>query len=303
MCVVFLCSMLCSDCLVPPTCLSLACPSPVPRVVKATSRRTLLFPLSHPPRRSAITRAQVFIPESQPDPPLMSWDADTSEPRVAAAGADPDLYRSLDRPSRPAPTGPPSWWAPPPPPALPVSTAARAEALRQARVVLAALDDAKLLGGADYSPDQLLSLKRICQVLANTLNTCIDMVMIYSCYIPFVYKHVGLFLHVAFIAVLYFFVPQVNGISARPRADNARDAMFRAGVAAALTAAAAGGAASMGRLAGDTPAAFVSGLATALEVDDAAAWTIVHAAVAARGRSTLTDALAAQLRGDDPAVR
>lgn len=58
----------------------------------------------------------------------------------------------------------------------------------------------------------------------------------------------------------------------------------------------------MGRLGGDSPAAFVCGLAAALEVDDAAAWTIVHAAVAARGRATLTDALAAQLRGDDAAV-
>lgn len=58
----------------------------------------------------------------------------------------------------------------------------------------------------------------------------------------------------------------------------------------------------MARLGGDTPAAFVSGLATALEVEDASAWTIVHAAVAARGRSTLTDALAAQLRDDSAAV-
>ncbi len=96
---------------------------------------------------------------------------------------------------------------------------------------------------------------------------------------------------------------QTNGITARPRADNSRDAMFRAGVAAGLAAAAAGGASAMARLGGDTPAAFVSGLAEALEVDDASAWTIVHAAVAARGRSTLTDALAAQLRDDSGAVR
>lgn len=106
----------------------------------------------------------MFIPESQSDPPLMSWDPETSEPRVAAAAADPELYRALDRPTRPAPSGPPAWWAPPAAPALPVSAAARTEAQRQARVLLAGLEDSKLLGGADYSPDQLLTLKRICQV-------------------------------------------------------------------------------------------------------------------------------------------
>lgn len=112
--------------------------------------------------------AQVFIPDSQSDPPLVSWDPDTSEPRVATAGTDPELYRALDRPSRPGPSGPPPWWAPQPHPTLPVSAAAKAEAQRQARLLLASLEDAKLLDGADYSPDQLLSLKRICQVGVHT---------------------------------------------------------------------------------------------------------------------------------------
>lgn len=109
----------------------------------------------------------VFIPatESSTAPALMSWDVDTSEPRVAAGVADPELYKGvLDSPTRTQSKGPPAWWAPYAPPALPVSAAARQDAQKEGRALLKALEDSKLLGGADYSVDQLIALKRLCKV-------------------------------------------------------------------------------------------------------------------------------------------
>lgn len=94
---------------------------------------------------------------------------------------------------------------------------------------------------------------------------------------------------------------KANSITARPRATNSRDAMFRAAVARAISAAAEGGAA-LGQLSGVNPAAFVSGMAEFLGMEERDAVTIVHAAVAARSKSTLISALAGQLNGSDEEV-
>lgn len=110
----------------------------------------------------------VFIPETESSTnaqPLMSWDVDTSEARVSVGVTDPERYRALDSPERTQPKGPPSWWAPYAAPPLPVSASTRQDASREGRALLKALEDSKLLGGADYSVDQLIALKRICKVV------------------------------------------------------------------------------------------------------------------------------------------
>ena len=75
--------------------------------------------------------------------------------------------------------------------------------------------------------------------------------------------------------------------------DTARDALYRGAVEAALTGAAEGPSA----LAGLTPGALLSGLASDMRLPLRRAGTLVAAATAARVRGSLLDALAQQRRG------